>query len=382
MLIHAIGSKQGARWLPLALAIVLTFAPLAFGQDDGTKTDEKAAEQKEAPPEEVGPPQVISIDFGYPTFQVEGHWNHVSDPEQIGEVIDHAIDSQGKRTRTTIQQLDGWVGYDKSGYQGHGRYFDEAQGDSFFLIPGEDKEGTAQLRIEGLIPENKYELVFYGSNFLANQQARPRAAQFKVGELAATLNASNNIDGRAMLVDVPADKDGTITLDISIADKNEMALLGVLQILGKFKRSNRGSETVTDADASVPYLPFFLLAVCLIGAGTATYRFDLDDSTKLIGFGLLIALAGLGYGSLVSNRGGELSIGDFASKLMMIGGVLVIGGVLQRVAMAFGYTPAPDSFGSTAVAAIEDREHDGASTATPNAAGDAEQPKPGPNTPA
>ncbi|WP_432798673.1 PEP-CTERM sorting domain-containing protein [Poriferisphaera sp. WC338] len=183
---------------------------------------------------------VILFDFGrgdtgISDLRTTGNWNNVHSIQEkadggtggIGVRVTDAITDAGVATTVDLNVTDDFSAVNAGGVVAKDVYASTAQRDSFFVT----KNNAAQIRLEGLVAGETYDLTFFGSR----ASGSPPNREFKVdiaGHNAVTLDAANNVKKKVSIDDVLADSNGYIVLDISAV--SDFGYFGVLEIEGEF----------------------------------------------------------------------------------------------------------------------------------------------------
>ncbi|QDU32194.1 hypothetical protein KS4_02230 [Poriferisphaera corsica] len=174
-------------------------------------------------------------DTGISDLRTEGNWNNVHSIQEaagggtggVGVRVADAITDAGVVTTVDLNVTNDFSAVNAGGVVASDVYASSAQRDSFF-VTGSD---GAQIRLEGLVPGEAYDLTFFGSRAAGSPPGR--AFQVDIAEHeAVTLDAANNADQTVSIDAVLADSNGFIVLDITAV--KDFGYFGVLEIEGKF----------------------------------------------------------------------------------------------------------------------------------------------------
>ncbi len=164
------------------------------------------------------------------TSPVKGrHWNSIDDPN-AGSVA-NALWSDGTSAAVDVVITDAFAGDTSEGSESE-LYPGEAHQDGFFVGVGDGyDDALAQLEIRGLDPNKTYDFTFFGSR---NSSVFDRQGDYTIGGETVTLDAYNNTDQTASILNVSPDANGTVVVDIQKhMDGNGFAYLNVLEIKGE-----------------------------------------------------------------------------------------------------------------------------------------------------
>lgn len=173
-------------------------------------------------------PATVQIDFGSASKRSDGAWNNVTDTKNIGRLLEDALDTNLRPTSLRLEMSDRFAGFNSSGFAGESPLGPAATGDSFYLEASADPQ--AEFDLAGLVGGETYTLTFFGSRLGGSEL---RTARYTVEGTSVELNAFDNQTQTVTIENAVANEAGRLTVTVSVAEGNEYAYLGALQITGQ-----------------------------------------------------------------------------------------------------------------------------------------------------
>jgi poly(3-hydroxybutyrate) depolymerase len=160
------------------------------------------------------------FDFGSDAFRTSPFWNNVTNP--AAGTVPNAINSDGASTSVSLTIEGAFRGIDTSGVIASDVYPSTAQRDSFYVQGWE----TGMIRIKGLKPSALYNLRFF-----ASASAGDRTTRYRIENVSASRNASQNTSQTAILTKVPATAQGELLVRVvSALNGTGFGHIGVLEL--------------------------------------------------------------------------------------------------------------------------------------------------------
>ncbi len=202
-------------------------------------------------------PTLVQFDLGTAQWHPNGVWNQLSDHEVLGVLCACGVDTEGRATTLMVRQIDGWAGINTLGNTRDGPYPPDVMRDSFYLGDG---DRHAALRLEGLVPNSKYDLTFFGSRIGGNEK---RTGKYTVGKQSASLDAANNHKQAATIEQAVADENGQLLIEVDCPQGEDYAYLGALVVAGELTAT---SELLLPPDP-LDGPPLLTCAAWIVGDG-------------------------------------------------------------------------------------------------------------------
>jgi hypothetical protein len=184
----------------------------------------------------------VRLDLGQSASKtMAAGWNNLSACETAGAQVTFVDDVQVP-TLSAVTLEDAFDGSQNSGTTDMmAPYAAEISMDGCFVGAAElqdARQRKAQLRLTGLIPAERYDLVLYASRMRPMFDTIGRVTRYVLSgmmSVSATLDASDNITRQLTLSNVQADADGALLLEISVVaqDNNLYGYLNALELVAR-----------------------------------------------------------------------------------------------------------------------------------------------------
>lgn len=165
----------------------------------------------------------ILVDFGVPNREIKGadaagrFWNSATLPHNTpGDSVTleplALVDEKGAKTPFQLKVTDPFLGAFDSGENAQELYPADVGKDRWSLERG--KKDTASYQISGLDPSTSYDFHFFG----VRDAPVAFVTQYTVNGKTTTLAAQNNRSNLGSITQVSPNPDGTVKIDVSIAE--------------------------------------------------------------------------------------------------------------------------------------------------------------------
>jgi hypothetical protein len=171
-------------------------------------------------------------------------WNNTNLLPSEGTVWSNFRNFAGNVSGVDMTIVDNFTGYNAGGMNtgnNSGVYPDNVIRSSYYC----DKGQVAKIQISDLSLNHKYSFVFFGSR----SGTGDRTSVYKIGTQSVSLNASNNTTTTVQIDNVVPDKNGTVTITVSLGSAALYAYLNSIVIKGYSLNSTTTTTTTsTNAD--------------------------------------------------------------------------------------------------------------------------------------
>jgi hypothetical protein len=201
----------------------------------------------------------ILVDFGVSTLEVRGadeagrFWNSASlPPGAVASSVTFAdlplVDEKGSRTPLNLKVTDPFLGAFDSGDNRQELYPNAVGKDRWSLEKG--KKDSAALLLTGLDPSQSYDFHFFG----VRDAPITFVTQYTVNGKSVTLAAQNNRSNLGSVTQVIPNSDGTVKIDVAIAE-GPNAHLSAMEITWAGDKPTQRGQFASFYQKSVPAPP-------------------------------------------------------------------------------------------------------------------------------